>query len=126
VSIEIGDHLKLSGGKVTPVATSTDNLTFIGVAKDAHPSTGNNAVSGEITVSIPNMNAVYEIDLDAATDMTVGDNIAMKASSEQDGTKSDTDSIATCVESKLQATSIRCVYKLQNVTGGLRFIGDAS
>jgi len=124
VSVEIGDHLKLSGGAITPVTAASDNLIMLGVAKEAHPSTGKEAFSGEITVSIRNAQAIYEPTLDAATDMTIGDNLQMNGA--QDMKKSDTDPIAVCVESKLQATSIRVVYKLLNTTSGVDFIGDAS
>ena len=124
VAIEIGDHVMLSGGAMTPVTAASDNLVMVGVAKEAHPSTGINAFSGEITVSIRNAQAIYEPALDAATDMAIGDNLQMDGA--QGVKKSDTDPVAVCVESKLQATAIRLVYKLLNTTSGIDFIGDAS
>lgn len=121
IATEIGDHLKISGGKVTPVTAASDNLAFYAKTVEAHASTQG---SGEITVAIRNLNAIYEVDLDAATDMTIGDNLQLNGA--QDVKKSDTDPIAVAVESKLQATSIRLIYKLPATTSGLNFVGDAS
>lgn len=121
VATEIGDHLKISGGKVTPVTAATDNLTFYAKTVEAHYSTQG---SGEITVAIRNANAIYEVDLDAATDITIGNNLQMNGA--QDVKKSDTDPVAVAVESKLSATKIRLIYKLPATSGGLTFLGDSS
>ncbi len=122
VVIEIGDHLKISGGKMTKFTAAGDNLTFYAVAKEAHVSTD---PSGEITVAIRNANSVYELTLDAATDIAVGDDLASDGTA-QVVTQSSTDRIAVAVESKLQATTIRAIYNLPATTGGLNFVGDAS
>jgi len=116
VLVEAGDLIKLSGGKVTPMAATTDNLAFYGRAVERH---GSDQSSGEITIAIANAQAVYEYDLDAATDITVDDNLQW--ATKQSLSKSDTDPIAVAVESKLQATSIRCVLKQPS-----KFTGDAS
>jgi len=116
VLIEVGDLLKLSGGKVTPMTAASDNLTFIGKAVERHEST---AGSGEITIALANANTIYEYDLDSATDVAVDANLAFN--DKQSLTASDTDPIAKAIESKLQATSIRCVLKLP---AGM--VGDAS
>jgi len=116
VLIEPGDLLKLSGGKITPMAAASDNLTFIGRAVERHETTQG---SGEVTIALANANVIYEYDLDAATDIAAEDNLAW--SDKQTLTASDTDPIARAVESKLQATSIRCRFKLPAV-----LVGDAS
>ena len=116
VLVEPGDLLKLSGGKVTPMAAASDNLTFIGKAVELH---GTALASGEMTVSLANGNVIYEYALDAATDIAVNDELAFDT--KQSLTKSATDPIAVAVESKLQATSIRCVLKMPAL-----MIGDAT
>lgn len=121
VVAEIGTHLMISGGKMTPVTAATDNLAFMAVCKEAHRAVD---PSGEITCAIRNAQAIYEVDLDAATDMTIGDDLQLNGS--QDLKKSGTDAVAQAVDSKLQATSIRVIYKLPATTGALNFIGDAS
>lgn len=126
VAVEIGDHLKISGGAVTPVTATTDNLAMVGIAKEAHPSTGKEAFSGQITVALRNAQAVYEPALDAATDITIGDAMQMEDGKAQSLKKSATDPIAVAVESKLQATSVKVIYTIPATTGGLNFIGEAS
>jgi len=116
VLIEPGDLLKLSGGKITPMAAADDNLTFIGKAVERHAA---DAASGEITIALANANVIYEYDLDAATDIAVNDNLQW--ATKQSLSKSDTDPIAVAVESKLQATKIRCVLKAP-----AKMVGDAS
>jgi hypothetical protein len=116
VLIEPGDLLKLSGGKVTAMTAASDNLTFIGKAVEAHQAT---LGSGEITVSLANGNVIFEYDLDAATDIAVNDELQW--ATKQSLKKSATDPIAVAVESKLQATSIRCVLKIPAL-----LVGDAS
>lgn len=114
--IEPGDLVKLSGGQLMPMAAASDNLTMVGRAIERHETTGS---SGEITIGLANANTIYEYELDAATDMTVGDELAW--STKQKLTKSSTDPIAVAVESKLQAEYIRCVFKVPAT-----MIGDAS
>jgi len=114
--IEIGDNLKLSGGVVEPVAASTDNLVFIGVAKEAHGAT---APAADLTVSIANGMSIWESELDAATDITAGD--ALQLNGEQSLKKSATDPVAIAMETKLAALKIRHIFKIP-----ASFIGDAS
>jgi len=105
--IEIGDNLKISGGFVEAVAATTDNLAFIGVAKEAHRATD---PAGEITVSIANGMSIWESELDAATDIVVGDVLQLNGA--QKLKKSATDAVALAMESKLGATKIRHLFKI--------------
>lgn len=114
--IEPGDLIKLSGGQLMPMAAASDNLVFRGRAIERHETTGG---SGEITIGLANGNVIYEYELDAATDITVDDELAW--STKQKLTKDTTDPIAVAVESKLQATYIRCIFKTP-----AKMIGDAS
>ena len=114
--IEIGAGLKLSGGFVEAVAATTDNLAFIGVAKEAHRAVD---PAGLITVSIPNAIAMWESELDAATDIAVGDALQLYPISGLK--KSATDAVAVALESKLGATKIIHLFKIP-----ASLIGDAS
>ena len=114
--IAIGDNLKLSGGFVEAVAATTDNLALIGVAKEAHRAID---PAGEITVSIANGMSVWESELDAATDIAVGDMLQLNGA--QKLKKSATDAVAVAVESKLGALKIRHLFKIP-----LSIIGDLS
>jgi hypothetical protein len=111
--VEIGDILKLSTGKAVVMVTSTDGLDFIGTAASAHASTD---ASGTISVYMPLPFMVFEYPLDAATDITVGD--ALRFNTKQKLNKSTTNAIATAYESKLQATTIRCVFRMPAATSG--------
>ena len=105
--IEIGDNLKLSGGFVEAVAATTDNLALIGVAKEAHRAID---PAGEITVSIANGMSIWESELDAATDIAVGDTLQLNGA--QKLKKSATDAVALAMESKLGALKIRHLFKI--------------
>lgn len=120
VVVEVGDHLKLSGGVVEPVAAATDNLAFIGVAKEAHRSTDG---AGKITVALPNAQAVYRNTVASST-WVVGD--LFQASGAQNLAKNTTDAIAVAVNAGTSATEVEVIYMLPNTTAGLRFVGDAS
>ena len=109
--VEIGDILKLSTGKAVVMVTSTDNLDFIGVAAQAHGSTD---ASGTISVYMPLPHMVFEYPLNAATDITIGD--ALQFNAKQILKKSATGAIATAYESKLAATTIRCVFRMPAAT----------
>ncbi len=119
--VEIGELLKISSGKVLKMATSTDNLTFIGVAADAHAAT---EPSGTIGVYFPHPMTVFEYDLNAATSVVAFDNLQFNA--DKTLKVSGTDAIATAVESKLTATTVLVAFKIPNVSGAIRFVGDAS
>lgn len=121
VQIEIGEMLKISSGKVTPVATSTDNLAFCGLAAERHSTTD---ASTTIQMYMPLPNTVFEIDLDAASDLVIGGQLQIEDS--QTLTVSTTDAIASTIESKLQATAAMCVFKLPQHTNGFKLVGDAS
>jgi hypothetical protein len=116
VVIEVGDNLKLSGGFVEPVAATTDNLVFIGVAKEAHAAT---SPAADLTVSLANGMSIWESELDAATDITAGD--ALQLNGEQSLKKSATDAVALAMETKLGATKIRHIFKIPAL-----LIGDAT
>lgn len=121
--VAVGDLLKSSTGKAVAMAATTDNLDFIGAAKSAHGATDG---SGTIQVWLPLPVMIFEYPLDAATDITVGD--ALQWNAAQALKKSATDAIASAVESKLQATTIRCVFRTPSATStNLRLgNGDAS
>jgi len=114
--IDVGAGLKLSGGFVEAVAATTDNLAFIGVAKEAHRAVD---PAGLITVSLPNASAMWESDLDAATDIAVGDALQLYPISGLK--KSATDAVAVAMEAKLGATKIIHLFKLP-----VTLIGDAT
>lgn len=120
-SIEVGDLLKLSSGKAVVMATTTDNLDFVGVAATAHGATD---PSGTIAVYAPNAETVFEYDLDASTAITWGDRLQYNATKKLK--KSTTDGIALAVESKLAATAILCKFLLSAKTGNTSRIADAS
>lgn len=109
--VEVGDLLKNSSGKAVRMATTTDNLNFVGPAKSAHKSTD---ASGTIQVWMPIPVQTFEYPLDAATDVTIGD--ALQFNAAQKVKKSATGAIATAVESKLQATTIRLVFRMPAAT----------
>lgn len=109
--IEIGDLLKNSSGKAARMATTTDNLNFVGPAKSAH---GAADASGTLQAWMPLPVMVFEYPLNAATDVTIGD--ALQWNAAQTLKKSATAAIATAVESKLQATTIRCVFRMPAAT----------
>ncbi len=121
VVVELDDHVINSGGQVVKATGATDNLAFRGHAREQHGSTN---PSGELLISLPNAQAVYEVELDAATDIIFGDNLQLSGKDKL--AKSDTDPVAVAMESKLQATRINVMYKLVSVTSGFLSIGDAS
>lgn len=109
--IEIGDLLKNSSNRAARMATTTDNLNFIGPAKSAHASTD---ISGTIQVWIPVPVMVFEYPLNAATDINVGD--ALQWNAAQAVKKSATTPIATAVEAGLQKTTVRLVFRMPAAT----------
>lgn len=111
--VEIGDILKLSSSKAVVMVTSTDNLDFIGTAAQAHASTD---ASGTISVYMPLPQMVFEYPLDSSTSITIGD--ALRFNAKQKLNKSTSNSIATAYESKLNATTIRCVFRMPAATSG--------
>jgi hypothetical protein len=119
--IEIGDLLKLASNKATPITTSTDNLTFCGVAAEAHRAVD---PSGSLAVYPPNGVTVFEYDLDAATDIGNGDQLQWNAA--QAVKKSTTDAIATAVRSELQATTVQCKFQIPSNGSVQGMVGDAS
>lgn len=122
--VEIGDMLKYSGSALEPMGATSDNLIFIGVAKEAHYATD---AAGYISVALPTATAVYRAPLDAAASLEAGANLqAYTSDPEKKLTASDTDSIATTVEKTTSNAYVEVVFKLPAKTAGPRFIGDAS
>ncbi len=119
--IEIGDQLRMSSGKAMVVRSAADNLAFIGVAAARHSSID---ASGTVEMFIPLPNTLFEVDLNAATDVVFGGQLQINA--KQKLAVSTTDAIASVMESRLQATTVLCVYKLPQHTNGLKLVGDAS
>lgn len=109
--VEVGDLLKNSSNRAARMATTTDNLNFIGPAKSAHASTD---PSGTVQVWLPLPVMVFEYPLDAATDINVGD--ALQYNAAQKVKKSATTPIATAVEAGLQKTTIRLVFRMPAAT----------
>lgn len=121
VVVAIGDHLKLSGGLVTPVSAATDNLAHVGYAVEAHRAIDK---AGKITVSIRNAQEIARVQLDAASTWVVGD--AFQLSGAQKLSKNTTDQVATAVNAGTSGTEVEVLYTLPNTTAGLRLVGDAS
>ena len=119
--VELDDHVKAVSGKAVKIAATTDNLIFRGHAKGQH---GASDPSGDLLVSLPNAQAVFEVELDASTDIVFGDNLQLSGKDKLK--KSDTDPVAVAMESKLSATRVNVIYKLIQVTSGFLAIGDAS
>jgi predicted RecA/RadA family phage recombinase len=121
--IAIGDLLYITSGKAALMRSGGDNLDFIGPAKSAHGATD---PSTTLQVYLPAPWMIFEYPLDAATDVSVGNNLAWNAA--QKLTKNDTNPIATAMASKLQATKIRCVFRMPAATStNIRLgTGDAS
>lgn len=119
--VELDDHVKAVTGKAVKIAATTDNLIFRGHARAQHSSTD---PSGDLLVSLPNAQAIYEVELDASTNIVFGDNLQLSGKDKLK--KSDTDPVAVAMESKLSATRVNVMYKLISVTSGFLSIGDAS
>lgn len=116
-----GDLLKLSSGKVLPMASSAENLVFVGVAAEQHQSTD---PSGTIGVYLPHPMSIFEYTLDAATAVVIGNELQWNA--DQTLKVSATTPIACAIESKLAATSVLVCFKLPQHTTGLPLLGKAS
>jgi hypothetical protein len=121
VVVEIGDHLKLSGGLVARVTAATDNLAFVGVAREAHRAVDG---AGRITVSIPNASGIFRNTLGSPATWVVGDLFQLAGA--QSLAKSTTDPVAVAVNAGTSATEVEVLYMLPNTAAGLRFVGDAS
>lgn len=122
--VTIGEMLKYSGSALEVMGATTDNLIFIGIAKEAHAATD---PAGYISVALPTATAVYRANLDAAASLEAGANLQAYASAPSTKlTASDTDSIASTVEKTTSLAYIEVVFKIPNKTGGPRMVGDAS
>lgn len=122
--IQIGDMLKTTGTVVLACAATTDDLTMIGVAKEAHASTD---PASRISVALRNGQAIYRATLDAAATVTNGELLQMYTSAPgQKLTPSNTDAVACVVKAATSVTQCEVVLLIPNVTNGPRFVGDAS
>jgi hypothetical protein len=122
--IEIGDMVKTTGTVVLACAATTDDLTFIGVAKEAHYATD---PAGRITVALRNAAAVYRANLDAAASLSIGANLQLYTSAPSKKlTASNTDAVASVVKATTSLATVEVVLMLPNKTSGPRFVGDAS
>ncbi len=124
VVIEIGDMVKTTGTVVLASAATTDDLTMIGVAKEAHGATD---AAGRISVALRNGQAIYLANLDAAATVTNGEMLQMYTSSPAKKlTPSNTDAVACVVKAGTSVLQCEVVLLIPNVTNGPRFVGDVS
>ena len=124
VVIEVGDMVMISGGTIEPCGATTDNLKFIGVAKEAHTATEG---ARDISVSVRNAHAIYRVTLDAATTVAPGDLLQLYTSDpEKKLAKSATDPVAMCVRGGTSVTDVDVQFLLGAQTGAIRQVGDAS
>lgn len=124
VVVEIGDLVKTSGGTCLGCAATTDDLAFIGVAKEAHYATDG---ATKISVAVRNAGAVYLATLDAAASCNQGDLLQMYTSAPSKKlTKSTTDAVAMAIQKTTSSVNVEVILMLPNQTGAIRLVGDAS
>jgi len=122
--VDVGDMVKISGGNIEPCAATTDNLVFIGVAKEAHTATQG---ADRISVAIRNAHAIYKVQLDAATTVAIGDLLQLYTSDpEKKLAKSATDPVAMAVSGGTSITEVDVMFILPAQTGSIRLVGEAS
>src|SRR6266850_2870027 len=111
--IEIGDMVKTTGTVVLASAATTDDLTMIGVAKEAH---GASDPASRISVAIRNSQAVYLANLDAAATVTIGELLQMYTSSPSKKlTPSNTDAVACVIKPGTSVTTCEVMLLTPNV-----------
>lgn len=115
VVIAKGDFLYNSSGKAVKMTNANQNLTFIGVAYSAHDGDG----AGEVSVYMPLPETEFEITLNTASTIKVGDNLAWSA--DQVVAASDTDAIFRVTEAGTTVSKALCAPKLP-----VHLIGDLS
>jgi len=124
VVIQIGDMVKTTGTVVAACAATTDDLIFIGVAKEAHGATD---PASRISVAIRNSQAIYRANLDAAATVTIGELLQLYTSAPgQKLTPSNTDAVACVVKPGTSVATCEVILLTPNVTNGPRFVGEAS
>lgn len=122
--IQVGDMVKTTGTVVLPCAATTDDLAFIGVAKEAHYATD---PAGRISVAIRNAGAIYRANLDAAATVTIGELLQLYTSAPgQKLTPSTTDAVAMVVKAGTSVAQVEVALLVPNQTGSIRLVGDAS
>ncbi len=122
--INIGDMVKTTGTVVLACAATTDDLAFIGVAKEAHYATD---PAGTISVAIRNAQAIYKANLDAAATVTIGELLQLYTSTpSQKLTPSATDAVAMVVKAGTSVATCEVALLLPNQSGSIRLVGDAS
>lgn len=124
VAIQVGEMVMISGGTIEPCGATTDNLKFIGVAKEAHAATEG---ARRISVAIRNAHSIYKVSLDAATTVAPGDLLQMYTSAPSTKlVKSATDAVAMAVKGGTSVTTVEVQFLLPAQTGSIRLVGDAS
>lgn len=122
--VAIGDLVKTTGTIVAAAAATTDDLTVIGVAKEAHGATD---PAGSISVAIRNGMAIYRATLDTAATVTIGELLQMHTSHPSYWlTPSNTDAVACVVKPGTLVATCEVILMTPNVTNGPRFVGDVS
>lgn len=124
VVIDVGDMVMISSGNVEPCGATTDNLKFIGIAKEAHRAVD---AADRISVAIRNGQAIYKAQLDAATTVAIGDLLQLYTSDpEKKLAKSATDPVAMAVSGGTSITEVDVMFLLPAQTGSIRLVGEAS
>ena len=118
------DFVKLSSNGVCRMTTSTDNLDNWGITLDSSVSGADEAVRVVIPTGY-NQGVVFEYDMETATAVTAGENLAFGTL--QKLVNTDTDPIMVCVQNNScsSATTVKCVMKLKIKTNA-SFLADAS
>lgn len=114
----IGQLLKVASNEGLPMATSTDNLTYLGVCNRARIS---GDVINQITYYPPGDNTEFVADLDTATTASAGAGYAMVESDPTKLTQTDTDAIFVGTESIASESKVLVKMKLPETE-----LGDAS
>ncbi len=122
--IEIGDMVKTTGTVVLACAATTDDLAFIGVAKEAHYATD---PASSISVAIRTSQAIYRANLDAAATVTIGELLQIYTSAPSKKlTPSATDPVAMVVKPGTSVLTCEVALLTPNQTGSIRLVGEAS
>lgn len=122
--ISVGMMVKTTGTVVLACAATTDDLAFIGVAKEAHYATD---PAGSIAVAIRNAGAIYRANLDAAATVTIGELLQLYTSAPSTKlTPSATDPVAMVVKPGTSVSQCEVALMIPAQTGSIRLVGEAS
>ena len=123
-AIAVGDIVKISGGYCLRTAAVADDLTLIGVAKEAHASTEG---ATKISVALAQSNAVYLANLAAADSLSPGDLLRLSSGALYTKlVKDTTDPVAMAVEKTSSKATAEVVLLAPATTGAIRLNRDAS